>query len=333
MNKVVIVGSGPAAWTAAVYAARANLSPLVIPAGPGRASGGQLMTTTDVENFPGYPSGVQGPDLVRDIRDQALKYGARIQTDDGPQTSVSLVEGDEVTYHWQSATSVDLSVRPFVLTTDGGDTIKTETLIVATGATAKYLGLPSEQSLLNQGVSACAVCDGPIPRFRNQPVVVVGGGDSAMEEALYLARFASTVYLVHRRDSFRASQVMQERVFSHPKIRVLWNREVTEVLGDEEEGVTGVLLRSTSDGEDQTIRASGLFLAIGHTPSVGWLQGQLRLTSSGYIWTSSRRTDTSVPGVFAAGDVADDWYRQAITAAGTGAAAALDAERYLAGIE
>ncbi len=343
METLVIIGSGPASWTAAIYAARAELKPLVIEGAiteENRMNGtlplGQLALTTEVENYPGFPSGdlegyldnaiaddrrsimpphhkkgVSGPELMELMRQQAVNFGTRIITDD--------------------IASVDFSRRPFRLTSLGGESIQAQCVIVATGARANYLGLPSEDTYKNRGVSACAVCDGALPRFRKKPLVVIGGGDSAVEEATYLSKFASTVYLVHRRDSLRASRIMAERALSNPKIEIVWNHGVDEVLGDAKTGVTGVRLRSTTDETTHERPATGMFLAIGHTPNTAFLGGQLELTSKKYInWTVPFRTNTSVEGVFAAGDVADDYYRQAVTAAGSGCQAALDAERWLA---
>lgn len=341
---VVVIGSGPAGWTAAIYAARANLKPLVIEGAfteENRLKGtlplGQLSLTTEVENFPGFPHGnlesyineamspelralmpphsghgVAGPELVGLMKQQAINFGTRVLTDD--------------------VVDINLSAHPFALTTLGGEKYQALTVIIATGARANYLGLPSEETYKNRGVSACAVCDGAMPRFRNKPLVVVGGGDSAMEEASYLSKFASTVYLVHRRDAFRASKIMAERVLKNPKITVKWNSTIDEVLGSDAAGVTGVRIRSTVNRDQtETLEASGYFCAIGHTPNTDFLKGQLELNEKGYIrWTTAARTYTSVEGVFAAGDVADDYYRQAITAAGTGCMAALDAERWLA---
>lgn len=343
-EKVTIIGSGPAGWTAAIYAARATLDPLVYEGAfteENRLKGtlplGQLSLTTEVENFPGFPAGdltayldssierskrqymaphgrhgVSGPELMELMRQQASNFGTRIQTDD-------IVE-------------IDLSRRPFRLKSLGGDEFESHAVIIATGARANYLGLPSEERFKNMGVSACAVCDGALPRFRNQPVVVVGGGDSAMEEASFLTKFASVVYLVHRRDTFRASRIMAERVLANPKITVKWNSTIDEVLGNEQSGVTGVRIRSTQDAAvTEELAATGYFAAIGHTPNTDFLKGQLKTNEKGYVvWTTPQRTYTSVEGVFAAGDVADDYFRQAITAAGTGCMAALDAERWLA---
>jgi thioredoxin reductase (NADPH) len=341
---VVIIGSGPAGWAAAIYTARASLDPLVIEGAiteDNRLKGtlplGQLALTTEVENYPGFPianlgaylagaiaperkqymadhsgHGVSGPELMELMRQQAVNFGTRIVTDD--------------------VIDVDFSKHPFRLTTLEGKTIEALAVIVATGARANYLGLDSEEQFKNAGVSACAVCDGALPRFRNKPLVVVGGGDSAMEEAGYLTKFASKVYIVHRRDKFRASKIMADRALKNPKIEPKWNTIVDEVLGNEKAGVTGVRLKSAIDPHHQEeLDVSGYFAAIGHTPNTDFLKGQLKLNEKGYIaWTTPQRTYTSVEGVFAAGDVADDYYRQAITAAGSGCMAALDAERWLA---
>jgi thioredoxin reductase (NADPH) len=341
---VIIVGSGPAGWSAAIYAARAELKPLVFEGAiteENRLQGtlplGQLALTTEVENYAGFPAGdlkhflqsaiepdrlqymnciehkhaVTGPELMELMRQQAFNFGTRIITDD-------VVE-------------VDLERRPFHLRTLEGNHHETHALIIATGARANYLGLPSENAFKNRGVSACAVCDGALPRFRNKPLVVVGGGDSAVEEATYLTKYASKVHMVHRRDKLRASMIMQERALANEKIHLEWNSTLEEVTGNDKEGVTGVKLGSTVGGGTRELAASGVFLAIGHTPNTGLLKGQVELTEKGYIrWTKPFRTNTSVEGVFAAGDVADDYYRQAITSAGTGCMAALDAERWLA---
>lgn len=342
-ERVVIIGSGPAGWAAAIYTARANLEPLVFEGAisaenqqKGTLPLGQLNLTTEVENYPGFPAGnmgayldasideskrkymaghaghgVSGPELMELMRQQAKNFGTRIITDD-------IVE-------------IDLSSHPFKMKTLGGEEHEALSVIVATGARANYLGLESEDKFKNNGVSACAVCDGALPRFRDQPLVVVGGGDSAMEEANYLTKFGSTVYIVHRRDSFRASKIMAERAINNPKIDVKWNSNVDEVLGSDEAGVTGVRIRSTVNDETEELPAAGYFAAIGHTPNTDFLNGQLELNDKSYVkWTTAARTYTSVDGVFAAGDVADDYYRQAITAAGTGCMAALDAERWLA---
>ena len=312
-ENVVIIGSGPAAWTAAIYAARANLSPLVFEGAGSRTMipGGQLMFTTDVENYPGFPDGVSGIDMMLDFKKQALRFDTRVFTED-------IVE-------------VDFSRRPFPLRSSEGREVLAETVIVATGANARWLGVPGEERLAQSGggVSACAVCDGALPAFRDQVVAVVGGGDSAMEEALYMTKFASEVLLIHRRDELRASQIMQERAFASDKIRILWNRTVEEVLGDD--AITGIRLCDTVTGETSQIEVGGMFVAIGHIPNTGFLRGQLDLKENGYVALPTPwRTETNVPGVFAAGDVMDDYYRQAVSAAGTGCMAALDAERFLA---
>lgn len=369
-EKVVIIGSGPAGWAAAIYTARANLQPLVVEGAltqenqeQGTLPLGQLNLTTEVENYPGFPFGdlrqyldsgiaadkrrympqydrwheksgpeiadvvaedpsamesentpycVTGPELMELMRQQAVNFDTRIITDD--------------------VVSVDLSKRPFKLRTLEGQEIESQSVIIATGARANYLGLESEKQFMNNGVSACAVCDGALPRFRDKPLVVVGGGDSAMEESSYLAKFASKVYIVHRRDEFRASKVMADRAFSNEKIDVKWNSVVEEVVGSEEDGVTGVNIRSTeNESQTETLEASGYFAAIGHTPNTDFLDGQIETDDKGYIvWQKPFRTYTNVEGVFAAGDVADSYYRQAVTAAGSGCMAALDAERWLA---
>ncbi len=308
---VVIIGSGPAAWTAALYAGRAELSPLVVEGEPEgiMLPGGQLMITTEVENYPGFPEGITGPQLMERMKEQALRFGA--------EARMEMIE------------RVKLSERPFRLFTRGGDEILARTLIVATGANAKWLGLPNEERLAQTGggVSACAVCDAALPIFRGQVLAVVGGGDSAMEEALYASKFASKVYVIHRRDELRASRIMAERALNHDKIEVLWNTRVTDVLGYEQ--IEGLRLEDTETGESRELEVGGLFVAVGHEPNTGFLTGQLDLTPHGYIRTGSWRTAASVGGVFAAGDVMDDYYRQAVTAAGTGCMAALEAERYL----
>jgi thioredoxin reductase (NADPH) len=319
-EKVIIIGSGPAGWTAAIYAARANLLPLVYEGAiseENRLRGtlplGQLNLTTEVENFPGFPEGIDGPELMLKMREQAERYGAKIVTED--------------------IVDVDLSVRPFRLKDSQEQTIETHAIIVATGASANYLGLESEELYKNRGVSACAVCDGALPRFREKPLVVVGGGDSAAEEGGYLTKFASVVHLVHRRDHLnRASPIMAERLLSNPKVKPVWHSVVEEVLGDDEKGMTGVLVKNVNTGEERKIEATGLFLAIGHTPNTKFLSGKVDLDEKGFIILKDPfRTVTSVEGVFAAGDVADPIYKQAVTAAGMGCKAALDAERWLAG--
>lgn len=313
LETLVIIGSGPAAWTAALYAARARLDPLVYEGEPSRdmIPGGQLMYTTDIENYPGFPDAVSGQDLMQRMKDQAMKFGTRVETE-------NIVE-------------VDFSKRPFTLKPSYGEAFQAQSVIVATGARANWLGLTSEERLarIGGGVSACAVCDGALPAFRNKVVAVVGGGDSAMEEANYLTKFASEVVIVHRRDSFRASPIMAERVLQNPKIRVMWNTRVVDVLGDDY--ITGVRLADTVSGEESVLAVGGLFVAIGHTPNTEFLRGQIRLHGSGYIELPTPwRTETNVEGVFAAGDVMDSYYRQAVTAAGTGCMAALEAERWLA---
>lgn len=309
----VVIGSGPAAWTAALYLSRAQLTPHVFEGEPSRdmIPGGQLMWTTDIENYPGFPEGIGGQELMDRMKEQAVRFGTRAEME-------NIVE-------------VDFSRRPFRLKPNYSDWIEAQSVIVATGARANWLGLHNEERLARTGggVSACAVCDGAMPFFRDQVLAVVGGGDSAMEEATYLTKFASEVLIIHRRDEFRASKVMAERALSNPKIRVEWNSEVTDVLGDE--FITGLRLKDTATGGEREISVGGLFIAIGHTPNTAFLGGQLDLTESGYVRTPEAwRTVTSVEGVFACGDVMDDFYRQAVTAAGTGCMAALDAERWLA---
>jgi len=347
IQNVVIVGSGPAGWTAAIYCARANLNPLVVEGAiteENRMKGtlplGQLNLTTEIENFPGFPAGklreylstalpedrqpfwildkgnqpahgLTGPELMELMRQQAINFGARILTDD--------------------VTKVNFTGKPFHLETLENGPIQAHTVIIATGARANWLGLPSEERFKNNGVSACAVCDGALPRFRNKALVVVGGGDSAVEEASYLTKFAAKVYLVHRRDKLRASKIMEKRALENPKIEMCWNSAVDEVLGTDADGVTGVRLLSTTGAPPREVAVSGMFLGIGHTPNTDFLKGVLELDDKGYIvWKKMMRTNTSVDGVFAAGDVADNNYRQAITAAGSGCMAALDAERWLA---
>jgi thioredoxin reductase (NADPH) len=311
-EKLVIIGSGPAAWTAALYAARAKLDPIVYEGEPSREMipGGQLMWTTDIENYPGFPEGIGGQELMDRMKAQAVHFGTRVVT--------------------ENIEAVDLSRSPFRLSPSFSAPIEAHSVIVATGARANWLGLHNEERLARTGggVSACAVCDGALPAFRNQVLGVVGGGDSAMEESTYLSKYASEVVVVHRRDSFRASPVMADRALTNEKIRVEWNKEVVEVLGDD--FVTGVRLKDTLTGEESELTLGGLFVAIGHTPNTGFLGEQVALHETGYIKVSPGRTCTSVPGVFAAGDVVDDYYRQAITAAGSGCMAALEAERWLA---
>jgi thioredoxin reductase (NADPH) len=301
IENVVIIGSGPAGLTAAIYASRANLAPLMI---EGYESGGQLMTTTEVENYPGFAKGIQGPELMMATRAQAEWLKTRFIT--------------------KNVTKVDLSKRPFKIWIDN-DLIESQTVIISTGATAKYLGLENEKRLIGRGVSACATCDGAF--FKNQEVVVIGGGDTAMEEANFLTRFASKVYVVHRRDEFRASKIMADRVLKNPKIEVIWNTELADVEGDK--GVTGAKLRHLQTGKETLLKVEGIFIAIGHKPNTDLFKGQLDMNEVGYLLTEGKSTYTSVPGVFASGDVQDPIYRQAITAAGTGCMAAMDAERWL----
>lgn len=310
MENVLIIGSGPAGYTAALYTARANLSPLCLEGEPSQdmLPGGQLMTTTEVENYPGYPEGVSGPKMMEDFKKQAARFGAR--------------------FEYKSATRVDFSTRPFKVWC-GDELFESKSVIIATGASAKYLGLESEQRFLNRGVSACATCDGALPRFRNKPLVVVGGGDTAMEEALFLANFASKVHMVHRRDQFRASKIMGERVLKHPKITVEWNSVVDEILGNDQDGVTGVRLKDVKTGETREISCAGYFAAIGHKPNTDIFQGILDMRENGYLITKPDCTYTNIEGVFACGDVRDPVYRQAITAAGNGCMAAIDATRWL----
>lgn len=312
VRDVVIIGSGPAAWTAAVYAARANLKPLVFEGEPvgTEIPGGQLMLTTDIENYPGFPDSITGPELMDRMKAQAIRYEVEVRT--------------------ELVTSVNMTKYPFVVTSSYSEPVMALTLIVATGAKAKWLGLPNEMRLAQHGggVSACAVCDGALPFYRNKLLAVVGGGDTAMEESLYLTKFASQVAIIHRRDKFRASKVMADRVLAHPKIRPIWNSQVTDVHGEGE--IKSLELTDTVTGEKSTLEVGGLFIAIGHEPNTKFLNGQLDLTGHGYIKVDPWRTSTSVGGVFAAGDVIDDYYRQAVTSAGTGCMAALEAERWLA---
>ena len=350
VENVVIIGSGPAAWTAAIYAARAMLKPLVFQGNPyddtNRQNGtmplGQLALTTEVENFPSWPAGdtrqyiktalqrddpdfpywvakdkpqpshgINGPELMALMRQQAANYGTRIESKD--------------------VMRADLSGSPFTLHTHDGESVRAHTVIIATGARANYMGLPSEDHFKNNGVSACAVCDGALPRFKNKPIVVIGGGDSACEEASYLTKFGSRVHMLVRTEKLRASRIMADRTRENPKITIEWNSVMDEVLGDDANGVTAVKVKDTKAGGVRTLETAGVFLAIGHTPNVKFLDGQVELNEKGYVkWTTVGRTYTNIDGVFAAGDVADDYYRQAISAAGTGCMAALDAERWLA---
>jgi thioredoxin reductase (NADPH) len=314
-RKVVILGSGPAGLTAAIYAARAELQPLVI---DGPQPGGQLTITTDVENYPGFSKGIMGPELMNEFRAQAERFGT------------------EIINVWIDR--VDLSERPFTLygkasqdSEEISTVIRAETLIISTGASAKWLGIPGEEpvpeGLGGNGVSACATCDGFF--FRGRPVVVAGGGDTAMEEATFLTRFATKVTIVHRRDEFRASKIMQDRVFSNPKIEILWNTEVKEILGTKEEGVTGIRIFNNQTNEESLLPTQGVFIAIGHKPNTDLFKGVLEMDEVGYLKTEGRTMKTNIPGVFACGDAQDSYYRQAITAAGTGCMAAIDAERFL----
>jgi thioredoxin reductase (NADPH) len=308
IENLVIIGSGPAGYTAAIYAGRANLKPVVFEGfQTGGVPGGQLMTTTEVENFPGFPQGITGPDLMKEMKAQAIRWGAELYTED--------------------VIAVDLSQRPFRVRSEERE-VKTHSLVIATGATAKRLNLPSESIYWNRGMSACAICDGAMPIFKGVDLVVIGGGDTAAEEATYLTKFGSHVHMLVRSNKMRASKAMQERVLKHPKITVYWNTEAIDVVGDSFK-VTGVKVKNTLTQEEFTIPAGGLFYAIGHTPNTHLFQGQLDLDPVGYIHTKSGSVRTSVEGVFAAGDVQDHEFRQAITAAGTGCMAAMLAERWL----
>ena len=308
VKNVVIVGSGPAGHTAAIYSARANLSPFMFEGYVmGGSAGGQLTTTTEVENYPGFPEGVEGPELMQLFRKQSERFGTE------------MVQEDVI--------SADLSQRPFVLKSENRE-VKAHSVIISTGATAKRMGVPSEEKMWNNGMSACAVCDGALPMFRNQPLMVIGGGDTAVEEATYLAKFGSVVYLVHRRDQLRASKIMQERALKHPKLEILWDTVLEDAVG--QDYVTGASLKNIKTEEARQVEVAGIFYAIGHTPNTSIFNGQLDLDDAGYINLKLGTQETNIEGVFAAGDVHDHKYRQAITAAGTGCAASLEAERWLA---
>jgi len=315
-ERIVIIGSGPAGWTAAIYAARANLNPLCIVGVPRTdpapvLPGGQLMLTTEVENYPGFPSGITGPELMEHFRAQAVRFGARVLDED--------------------VAACDFSKRPFHLTLASGQQVEARGVIIATGAVANWLGVPNELRLAQSGggVSACAVCDGALPVYRGKELGVVGGGDTAMEEAIYLTKFASKVHIIHRRDSFRASKAMQDRLLSMPNAVAVWNSRVVEVLGGDR--IEGVVLEDTVTGARRNLALGGLFIAIGHSPATGFLQSSgVELDDKGYVALRTRSSTTNIEGVFAAGDVADPHYRQAITAAGMGCQAALECERWLA---
>jgi len=310
VEKVVIIGSGPAAHTAAIYNARATLNPLLFEGfmAGGVAAGGQLTTTTDIENFPGFPEGIGGPELMMRMREQSERYGTRIRT--------------------ETIESVDLSQRPFkVVVEASGDTVLAESIIIATGATAKRLGIPGEDEFWQKGISACAVCDGALPMFRNKELAVIGGGDTAMEEATHLTKFASKVYIIHRRDEFRASKAMQERVFANEKIEIIWDSGAESAFGDK--FLEGLKVKNFKTGEVTDLAVNGLFYAIGHKPNTDFLKGQIDTDELGYVVVKGTTRETNVPGVFAAGDVADHKYRQAISAAGTGCMAALEAEHFI----
>jgi thioredoxin reductase (NADPH) len=309
MEQVVIIGTGCAGLTAAIYAARSNLSPLVL---TGTLPGGLLTTTSAVENYPGFPEGIDGYELMARMQKQAERFGARVQL-------LQVVE------------AADLSQNPFVLTVDGGK-VETKTVIIATGASHRHLDVPGEHLLEKKGVTYCATCDGAWPMFRHQPLVVVGGGDSACEEALYLTRFASQIHLIHRRGQLRASKIMSARVLAHPKIQPVWDSVVTEILDPQQDKVTAVRLKNTKTSVQTVLPCAGVFVAIGHLPNTGLFRGVLDLDENGYI-VPKRGAATNIPGVFVAGDCADHVYRQAVTAAGSGCAAAIEAERYLATLE
>lgn len=308
MENVIIIGSGPAAHTAAIYCGRAKLNPMMFEGmmAGGIAAGGQLTTTTDVENYPGFPEGISGPDLMVRMREQSAKYGTTIKT--------------------VTIDKVDFKSKPLKVMA-GKETVEAKTVIVATGATAKRMDLPGEDRLWQRGISACAVCDGALPIFRDKPLVVIGGGDSAVEEASHLIKYGSKVYMVHRRDELRASKAMQDRVFANKKIEIVWDTIPIEAQG--EKVLTGIKVKNVKSGEERVIEASGLFYAIGHLPNTGFLENQVDMDDSGYILTKPGTTQTNVEGVFACGDVQDKRYRQAVTAAGTGCMAALEAQHYL----
>jgi thioredoxin reductase (NADPH) len=307
MEKVVIIGTGCAGLTAALYTARANLNPLVL---TGTLPGGLLTTTSIVENYPGFPEGIDGYELMTRMQKQAERFGARVQ--------------------FGTVEAVDFSKQPFSLTIDG-EPVQAQTVIIASGAGHRHLGLESEDKLEKKGVTYCATCDGALPMFRNQPLVVVGGGDSACEEASYLTRFGSVVYLIHRRDTLRASKIMAERTMANPKIKPVWDSVVTEVLDAKQDKVTGVRVKNVKTGKESTLDCAGVFVAIGHVPNTQLFKGSIDMDENGYV-TRKRGSETNVPGVFVAGDCSDHVYRQAITAAGMGCAAAIDAERYLAAL-
>jgi thioredoxin reductase (NADPH) len=312
-ERVVIIGSGPAGWTAAIYSARAEMNPFVIEGGISRTMipGGQLMFTTEIENYPGFKDGVDGQTLMMEMKEQAVRFGTRVLTED--------------------VISIDKDQYPFRLETSTGKVVLADSVILATGANANWLGLDNEERLAQSGggVSACAVCDGALPHFREQVLAVVGGGDTAMEDALYLTKFAKEVVVIHRRDELRASKIMAAQAMANEKITFAWNTVVTDVLGDDV--ITGLKLQDTNTGDERELAVGGLFVAIGHSPNTGFLQGVVDLKDNGYVETPIPwRTQTSVPGIFASGDVMDDYYRQAVTAAGTGCMAALEAERWLA---
>ena len=308
IKNVVIVGSGPAGHTAAIYSARANLSPFMFEGYVmGGSAGGQLTTTTDVENYPGFPDGVEGPELMQLFRKQSERFGTEMVQED--------------------VTSADFSQRPFVLKSENRE-VRAHSVIISTGATAKRMGVPNEEKMWNNGMSACAVCDGALPMFRNQPLMVIGGGDTAVEEATYLTKFGSVVYMVHRRDQLRASKIMQERAFKNPKLEIIWDTVLEDAVG--KDYLTGARLKNIKTQKVREMEVMGLFYAIGHTPNTSIFNGQLDLDGAGYIKLKPGTQETNIEGVFAAGDVHDHKYRQAVTAAGTGCAASLEAERWLA---